>query len=61
MAQPVFFCKLCGIELDEHDVDANLCTWEEFRLYCSDCIAEVDDAPYKPSPVVYNGRVIWPS
>lgn len=34
----VLFCKDCGRELDEHDVDANLNTWGVFKMFCSDCI-----------------------
>ena len=36
------FCIECGIELDEHDCDANLATWGVFRMVCSDCV-EVHD------------------
>jgi hypothetical protein len=33
----VFLCVDCGIELDTHDVDANLASWGVFRSLCSDC------------------------
>ena len=33
-----FFCIDCGIELDHHDVTANLNTWGIFKLLCSDDI-----------------------
>jgi hypothetical protein len=36
--KPVFFCIVCGVELDCHDVDANLTQWGVFKCYCSDCI-----------------------
>lgn len=36
-APKVFFCIDCGIELDQHDVDANIATWGVFKSLCSDC------------------------
>lgn len=38
-----FFCRWCGIELDEHDADNNIASWDVFALTCSDyecCLAE---------------------
>lgn len=35
---PVLFCLDCGMELDEHDVTANLNVWGVFKGYCSDDI-----------------------
>jgi len=32
------FCRDCGIEIDQNDVDANLNTWGVFKGLCSDCI-----------------------
>lgn len=59
--QPVLFCNECGIELDSHDVDANLATWDVFKNVCTDCIESVDlrDNPPKRSVAVYNGRIIY--
>jgi len=34
----VFFCVMCGAELDVHDVDTNLTTWGVFKAVCSDDI-----------------------
>lgn len=31
-------CSECGIELDSHDVDANMATWGVFKGVCSDCV-----------------------
>lgn len=42
----VITCILCGLELDRHDVDANLTTWGVFRAVCSDDVWEqclIDD------------------
>jgi hypothetical protein len=36
-APKTFFCVDCGIELDIHDVDANLNMYGVFKGYCSDC------------------------
>ena len=41
--QPSYFCTECGIELDIHDVDANLATWGVFRGVCSDDVQRVDE------------------
>lgn len=37
MTGKILFCNDCGIELDEHDVDANLNMWGVFHCLCSDC------------------------
>lgn len=56
-----FFCTECGIELDEHDVDANISTWGDFKSVCSDCVCEVDMRinPPKPTATYYNGHFIY--
>lgn len=41
--QTKFFCIDCGIELDEHDVTANLNMWGTFQSVCTDdCENHVD-------------------
>lgn len=57
MFKPLF-CLDCGVELDEHDVDANLATWDVFKGFCSDCI-ENNDEPTVSSVFVWNGKVIY--
>lgn len=41
----IYFCQLCGIELDVHDLDANLTTWGVFKSVCSDCVHDADEYP----------------
>lgn len=56
------FCTECGIELDSHDVDANVATWGVFRQSCTDCVPEVDarlNPPKPPTPVVWHGQIIY--
>ena len=36
------FCRWCGIELDQDDVDANVASYGKFVGNCSDC-CEGDD------------------
>lgn len=40
-------CIECGVELDEHDVTANVNTWGVFRQVCSDHV-ELHDARINP-------------
>ena len=58
-----FYCTECGIELDEHDVDANIATWGDFKCVCTECVEIVDTLlnPPKRVATVYNGHIIYGS
>ena len=44
MSNKVINCTECGIELDGHDVDANVAQWGVFKCICTDCIEGVVNA-----------------
>lgn len=35
---PHLFCKDCGAEIDEHDVNINVAQWGYFRFFCGNCV-----------------------